>query len=646
MEKSLFAQAGEIRGKKDEVSLTATFQFTPSEEHLKQTRGTLFFLIWLKEEASDKALTDSRHLFEAFKDKFYAGVGSNLKALELAAEDLKNLIGQSGTTAGFVAANLWGSVLYLAKFGGTGVILVREGTVKKIDFAKVASGSLFDNDTVFLTDPLFLENTDLEPLSQVSVKSDFEEILTAVGETAKEKGGAFCLRLSVQEPVERLEPLLIADLSEREKGVPGPLSELGRKISFRWPALRLNLDFLLKFQMALKKVATVLAPLVQEYLRKTAAFVLSPWLPRPPGVLEDEAWRKRKRIIEIAAVLAAILLVSISAGSINRARHASTERREKTISAVENKLDEAEKLKNINPANAANLVSEAEKELNTLSSKDPKYVNLREKLDVLSAEINRVFQVGLETFVDLTNLKGKIEAKKLKLAAGFLLVLDKGTGSVYKVETASKKISILVSEKADLQNIAAAGELLYIQSKDGVKRIDLQTKAEKKLVSSSAKWQKLVAADTYRGNLYLLDEAAKQIWKYLPVGDGLAGPANYFSEAFNETLVDFTVDGNVWIASKNTIFKFFGGKKQAFEVKNSPQPFSEIADIYTREGNSNLYIFDKGAGGLFIIEKSSGSYSGLYLADKLKEASCLVVDEVKKTTYVLVGNIIYSFNLR
>jgi hypothetical protein len=398
--------------------------------------------------------------------------------------------------------------------------------------------------------------------------------------------------------------------------------------------------------MGIKKVSATLAPIAKECLRKGATIILSPWLPRPPGALGNDEARKRKRIVQIAAVLVVILALSFLGGSINRSRHNAAEKREKAIASIENKLTEAEKLKDVDSANAASLLSEAEEELNKLPAKDPKVARLAERVSVLSTEISRIYEVNVETFVDLSALKGKIEAKKLRIAGNFLFVLDTGTGSVYKVDVTSKKASILVSEKGDLQNIAATPDTIYTQSKDGVRRVDVQTKVEKKLAAAAAKWKKLIAADSYRGNLYLLDSEAKQIWKYMPAGEGLSGPANYFSESFNEVATSFAVDGSVWVATKNTLLKFSSGKKQTFEVKNLPQSYSEIAEVYTSEGNANLYIFDKGAGGLFIIEKSSGNYSGLYMADKLKEASSAVVDEAKKVVYVLAGNTIYTFNLK
>jgi len=647
MEKTLFAQAAEIRGKAAPGVFAFTFQTAPSEEKLKQTRGTLFSLIQVEAESEDKGLSLGRELFENLKESFYQGSGSNLKALEGALESLKENLKQREIKGEVIAATLWGSVLYVAKSGNTGLVLARGGGAKEIDFAKAASGALVDKDTIFLTNEGFLKTTDLEVLGKTSEKSDFEEAVSSLQSEYREKEAtALAVRLSVQEPIEKPQEILIADLDKQEKGSEA-IADFRRGFRLKLPIWRWQVEFLTNVQVGIKVIAAKLAPYVRDFIRKAAFLILSPWLPRPPGVLEDEASRKRKRVIQVVALLAAVLLLSIVVGSVSRVRNASSEKQANMIASVENKLSEAEKIKDSNPAKAASLLSSAEEELGSLPAKDSQVASLRQKLDTLSAEISRIFPANLDTFVDLSSQKGGIAAKSLKLASGFLLISDSGTSSVYRVSLKDKGVSVLVSEQKDLQNIATSKDLLYFQTKSEIRKVDIQTKAEKKVAAASSKWQKLIGADTYRDNLYLLDAGAKQIWKYVPASaDALSGPQTYFSESFSETPVSFAVDGSVWVATKADLLKFFAGKKQKFEIKNLPRSFSEIADVYTKEGFANLYILDKGVGGLFVIEKASGKYSALYTEDKIKEASSVAVDETNRVVYALIGNTVYSFNLK
>jgi hypothetical protein len=155
----------------------------------------------------------------------------------------------------------------------------------------------------------------------------------------------------------------------------------------------------------------------------------------------------------------------------------------------------------------------------------------------------------------------------------------------------------------------------------------------------------LVEAETYKENFYLLDSDSHQVWRYVSTGTALGGPQKYLAENFNEQAVSFTIDGSVWIATKDNVFNFFGGKKQEFTIKNQPHEISEIADIYTKEEISNLYVLDKGLGGVFVFDKT-GDYQALYLNNNLKNARSLVVDEAKKIIYFLAQNMLYSFKLQ
>jgi hypothetical protein len=239
-----------------------------------------------------------------------------------------------------------------------------------------------------------------------------------------------------------------------------------------------------------------------------------------------------------------------------------------------------------------------------------------------------------------------VDAKKIKLAGGSIFVLDGGTGSVFKLNLKKGAPEIVVSEEQGLQNIGVTDQFLYLQTSGAIKRVDLSTKAKQNVASSSKDWQNLSSARTYRGNLYLLDSKARQIWKYLPAATALSGPQAYLKQALGSEPVAFAIDSAIYVSDGSKVLKFFGGEKAAFEIKNPPRAISKIGDIFTLEGMAGLYVLDKGGGALFVISKEDGEYKGLYQNDKLKDAKSIVVNEAGKTVYFLAGNTIYSFKLQ
>jgi hypothetical protein len=652
MEKSLFAQVGEIHGKKQEGTFSTSFQYTPTDERLKQLRGMVFALVEVKAESEDKGLAVSKGIFDSFKTAFFEATGSNLKAMEEAVDSVKEAIDKDGVAAQLLIACLWGSVLYIGRTGDSSLFLARDGEAKKINFSKVASGSLTDRDGIFLTDSAFSENIDTQILGKIASKEEFNESLDDIRGEIKEKGGeALYVRLSVQEPVEKTYPVLIADL-DKEEGAGVPIGkEEGKKLDEtikealnKIPRPKVNFDFLsnvwFRAKLETRKILSALKP----YVRKALFVILSPWLPRLPGELEEEASRKKKRIAEIALVLIAVLLLSISIGFISHSRSVAKEKFNNTVSSVESKLSEAENLEKLDPNKAASLVSEAGNELNKLSgSKDPKVKALREKLSGLLTKISRIYNPDTKLVSDMSLLKGKIDVKNIKTGSGVTYALDVNSGSIYKIPQGGSP-EIFVSEKKGLQNFSSRGSGIYIQTKDGIETVD-QDGNESKQIGNSSSWKNLIEAETYKENFYLLDSDAHQVWRYVSTGTALGGPQKYLAENFNGQAVSFAIDGSVWIATKDNVFNFFGGKKQEFSVKNQPREISEIADIYTKEEISNLYILDKGLGGVFVFDKT-GDYQALYLNNNLKNSRSLVVDESKKIIYFLAQNILYSFKLQ
>jgi len=648
----LFAQTGEIRGKKQQGAVSASFQFTPEQEQLRQMRGNLFFLVQIKGDSDDKSLGTARQLFTGFKDKFYAAAGSNLKAIEEAVDYLKGLVKQQGLEADVAVANLWGSVLYVAKIGEAGLILVRKGAAKKIDVTKVASGVLQDGDNVFLADPLFLKEADFTFLADQTLREDFDESLKAIHEGIKEKeGNAFSIRFSVQEPVETPQPILIADLDKGSKiyeppSTQGALDSVRGRLPLHLPNVRIENRFLKDKAAQVRGFLTKVGQQLYPYARRASFIIASPWLPRAPGSIEEVSLKKRQRIIQIVVVLGAVLVISVVAGLINHTQTVKKERFEAVITSIEGKLADAEALKDINSIGARDYISQAQGELDKLSAKDPRVARLQKKLDILIEKVNKIYKIKLVSFRDLSALKGGIDTKELKLAGSSLFVMDVGTGSLYKVSLGEGTASILVSEKKGLQNMAPEAEFIYLQTKTEISKVDAQTGIESRVATSSPDWKNLIAADTYRSNLYLLDTDDKQVWKYAPFSDGLSGPQAYFSQDFKENFVSFAVDGAIWVASKNEIFKFFAGNKDKFVVKGAPGKFSNIKDVYTTEFLGNLYVLDKTESGIFVIEKTTGNYLGLYKAGEFTQAEAIAVDEAKKTVYTLINDTIFSFSLR
>jgi hypothetical protein len=99
------------------------------------------------------------------------------------------------------------------------------------------------------------------------------------------------------------------------------------------------------------------------------------------------------------------------------------------------------------------------------------------------------------------------------------------------------------------------------------------------------------------------------------------------------------------LATSTQVSKYLTGKKQDFALKNSTTEFGDITDIFTVEGFSKIYLLDSGAG-LFVFDKETGNYEGLYKSSRIGEAKGFVVNEAKKKVYLLSDNSLFVFDLK
>jgi hypothetical protein len=152
----------------------------------------------------------------------------------------------------------------------------------------------------------------------------------------------------------------------------------------------------------------------------------------------------------------------------------------------------------------------------------------------------------------------------------------------------------------------------------------------------------------FGGNLYLLDTAAGQIWRYRPQGDGYGStPEPYFDRPLDlSNTMDLAIDGRVYLLqADNTIRKFFGGKEERFIISglNEPlkRPVTLAVDAEARKGA--VYVAD--AGMVRIVQLSP---DGAFIrqisvtGDAFNGLQDLIVDESSGRLFVVSNGKLYT----
>ncbi|HEY4694471.1 MAG TPA: hypothetical protein VIH52_00740 [Candidatus Nanoarchaeia archaeon] len=670
-EKSLFNQVGEVKGKSAEGEESFSFQFTPQNENLKRTRGSLFTLVIVEGKGEDR-YEKAKAYYHAFQGSYYAkaagsiisSLGETLDQLEAAKKE------DEGLKYSLVAAVLWGAVLYLARDGKNGVWVSRGEKLKKLDFNKVASGVLEDGDTVVIASGKFDEAVSEEELGKWLGQEKFEVVLEEIDKKIASVEGAACvaIRLTVHNPEEEAKPLAIGEADEKgkvdfpveseeeppsqaseeekEEGVEVQEEEVAQKEEKSLPKVNI--------QEKVRSLLTKTKPLLRalgEVARKIFAKVSAPWRARVPGELVDHVAVRRARLAQVVILVVLILFVSLSFGALSRGGAANKEKLASILTSVNTQLEEARNIKTIDPNRAKSLVAQAQKDLEEakkLDSKNKEVKELETEAAELVAEITRSYRIDkLETVFDFSKLESGAKVSGLALNSGQILATDEEKNLVYSLDLESLSGSKVGSTFNHPSSIISYPDGFYIQDQDGVTRYEkIGGKLTK--IAENTNWKEIVGAATFQANLYLLDKGAREIWRYLSTSSGLSAAKAYISGEKPDLskATGIAIDDFVWVlTSDGQVYKFAQGKKQEFTLSNISDSFGEAVVLFTNPDTKNLYILDQGKGRLLVIGKD-GVYQAAYSHDDLHKATSVVVDETGKKAYVSVGGKILSLKTR
>jgi len=225
-------------------------------------------------------------------------------------------------------------------------------------------------------------------------------------------------------------------------------------------------------------------------------------------------------------------------------------------------------------------------------------------------------------------------------------VLDRGTKSVYRVDPATHKASVVfhaglkipsagATESAPkLITLGATRDLLIVDDKNILWRwrpADTAGKGTtvKVKVSTSASWgDDILAIGTFLKNqaglynFYVVDPSQQQILAYAPAADGNGFPAKdtkRLTVARDVSKVgDLYIDGDIWITDNGTIVRFVDGRAEGWQAKPIGDELLRSAPAYRLIASPSekrvgiLYGYDPANARIVAIDKAKGDYIEQY----------------------------------
>jgi len=123
--------------------------------------------------------------------------------------------------------------------------------------------------------------------------------------------------------------------------------------------------------------------------------------------------------------------------------------------------------------------------------------------------------------------------------------------------------------------------------------------------TADQKWKNAKNIATYSKFLYFLDPEKNQIWKYERRDSGFTLPDAWVSTGDDlKDAVSFAIDGNIFVLKSNgEIWKFYGGKKIDYLVKNFPEEKISGEKIFTNPDLDKIFILDSEKNRILVFTK-------------------------------------------
>ena len=380
-----------------------------------------------------------------------------------------------------------------------------------------------------------------------------------------------------------------------------------------------------------------------------------------------ESWRNLQRSVMALPLVSKVLLLGVVSlslifvGSFSFLRvqeHYTQKERayQASIQAIEDKRAAAEARKIYNDdAGAFALLKEAETMVAALPQENKAQTETFETLssDIESAllDLRDITTVDAEVIADLTGSAENVQANKLVriddalVAFGAednrLYVVDKDTGgvSIETYDSLAKLTAANTPKENDIIAFTGADNAVYVYNKE--------TKAlSNTTIAYPSANPRITAPFIYNLRLYLIDAANNQILRHSKTQGGYDKGTPWLDESVSPELGDAVataIDGDIFVLKANgQVLKFTGGEQVSFDVSGLDPVLEAPTELYTYSDVDGIYILEGAAKRVVELNKQ-GTFRAQYTNPAWQNPSGMVVDEAKRTIYVLDANKIYRF---
>ncbi|MEK7264468.1 MAG: hypothetical protein AAB227_00065, partial [Pseudomonadota bacterium] len=355
----------------------------------------------------------------------------------------------------------------------------------------------------------------------------------------------------------------------------------------------------------------------------------------------------------------ALSLVMVARGGVlvaswNRAKEERVAAYERSVAAVEQKIDSAEaSMIYRDESRARELLAEATTAVAALPEKRPAELevkeSLRQKVSASYDTLRREVKLGQPEIVASITVGAEQPALSRLAPADGVVWSVSSKGEIFKVSIADGA----TEHVADVPG-GAAPAIFLTQGKDifaasGTGAAAIVTLAGKKTdrtVDFQGADAAVADAGVYNARLYVLDAAHNRIMRHQADDKGYGQAQFYLKDGTDlSQAVSMSIDGLVYVLRKDgSIVRIAKGLQESFSVSMADPTVT--APLRLRTGaDADLFVLDSAPMRILRYNKKTGVLMAQYVSDSLKGASDFVIDAKGTTALVAVNNQILRFAL-
>ncbi|MBI4059105.1 hypothetical protein HY404_02570 [Candidatus Microgenomates bacterium] len=529
------------------------------------------------------------------------------------------LLFKSGYVRGWVLGNVQ---LNIGRNGKTGILVAgKKGEAKSVN------GPAKPGDTLLLTTTsLFAAVPDKEITAGLvnPTSESFSQIASFIGKYNKDLVASVFVHLPAQ-----------AGLPRSNQGLSGK--------KFNIKVVRVKLPKLPQASRRAFSNTIFLSSLFLKRLRRREIYI-------------SENHPKRSAFIMGISFLVMVTLVVVI-GMQRSSQETALAKYQPLMIQIGSNLQASKDLVELNAARSQELARQVKNDLASLAADSPKNKNVLEFINQTESDLNDLlgeYRVTPSVLVDLSLVRDGFQTGEVALDGEKITVLDNQKRLLISFDFAGRNMKVLAGPDTIPQArlVAIDDGQVFVLDGQRVARIEQsssQTTARSAIIPEGS-WGRISHLAAFTGNLYLLDSAKNQIWRYSEASSERAGAGEAWLA--KDTVIDLSninsmaIDGYLWLLDKNgQISRLSRGNKVGFNVTGLEKAWITPVALFTAENLKNLYILDAEKKRVVVIDKS-GVYHAQYLSDQLKEATNLVVSEENKKMLIFAGSKVYEIELK